>query len=268
MILFITNDKVTEEHIEVNSLIGQTIIQMQERRRYKRFTIDIMEISGKMVLATYIKILDISIGGVSFKADRRLTIDREYALKIEGKEKPLMVKGTIVRAMLTESIKDQRGNIVPVYTAGMKFTEVEEQKVKEIAAFIENNLKHVNKDADIYSSSGRRQYLRVYIESPERSLLKFHESYRVKNIGRGGMLIESEFPLKIATVLPLEIFFNEDQSMKVSGKIISCSPIQSKESACYNIGIEFINMPEKVLKKLDNFILLLDKTDPDTPSFK
>jgi hypothetical protein len=217
-----------------------------------------MEISGKMVLATYVKILDISIGGVSFKADRRLNIGREYTLKIEGKGKALTVKGTIVRAMLTESMKDSRGNIVPVYTAGMKFAEVEEQKVKEIAVFIENNLRNVNKDADIYSSSGRRQYLRVYIESPERSLLKFHESYRVKNIGLGGMLIESEFPQEIATVLPLEIFFNEDQSMKLSGKVVSCSPAQGKESACYDIGMDFINMPEKTRKTLQEFIFSLD----------
>jgi len=227
-----------------------------------------MEMSGKMVLATYVKILDISIGGVSFKADRRLNIGREYALKIEGKGEPLTVKGTIVRAMLTESMKDARGNIIPVYTAGMKFTEVEEQKVKEIAAFIENNLRNINKDADIYSSSGRRQYLRVYIESPEKSLLKFYESYKVINIGLGGMLIESEFPQEIATVLPLEIFFNEDQSIKVTAKVVSCSPVQGKKSACYYIGMDFINMQEKARITLDNFILLLDKTDTDTSSFK
>ena len=50
---------------------------MEERRRHKRFSVDILEISGKMVLARYVKILDISIGGVSFKADRRLHIGHE-----------------------------------------------------------------------------------------------------------------------------------------------------------------------------------------------
>jgi hypothetical protein len=241
---------------------------MQERRRYKRFTIDIMEISGMMVLATYIKILDISIGGVSFKADRRLNIGREYTLKIEGRGKALTVKGAIVRATLTESMKDSRGNIVPIYSAGMKFTEVAEQKVEEIAAFIENNLKHVNKDVDIYSSSGRRHYLRVYIEIPERSLLKFHESYRVKNISIGGMLIESEFPQEIEAVLPLEIFFTEDQSMKVSGRVVSCSRVQGRETACYDIGMEFLDMPEKARKTLHEFILSLDKKDAGPSALK
>ena len=220
-----------------------------------------MEITGKMVLATYIKILDISIGGVSFKADRRLNIGREYTLKIEGKGKPLAVKGTVVRAMLTESMKDSRGNIVPVYTAGMKFTEVSGQQIKEIAAFIEKNLKDVDKDVDLYSPSGRRQYLRVYIESPERSLLKFHESYLVKNISHGGMLIESEFPQEIETVLPLEIFFTEEQSMKVSGRVVSCVRVQGKESVCFDIGMEFIDMPENARKTLHKFILSLDQRE-------
>jgi len=241
---------------------------MQERRRYKRFSIDIMEISGKMVLATYIKILDISIGGVSFKADRRLNIGREYTLKIEGKGKPLTVKGTIMRAMLTESMKDSRGNMVPVYTAGMKFMEVSEQQIKEIAVFIEKNLKDVYKDADLYSPSGRRQYLRVYIESPERSLLKFHESYWVKNISIGGMLIESEFPQEIESILPLEVYFTEDQSMKVSGRVVSCSRVQGKESVCYDIGMEFIDMSENARKTLHKFILSLDQQETGSAPLK
>ena len=33
---------------------------MDEKRRYKRFSVDIMEINGKMASATHIKILDIS----------------------------------------------------------------------------------------------------------------------------------------------------------------------------------------------------------------
>ena len=241
---------------------------MQERRRYKRFSIDIMEISGKMVLATYIKILDISIGGVSFETDRRLNTGREYTLKIEGKGKPLTVKGIIMRAMLTESIKDSRGNMVPVYNAGMKFMEVSEQQIREIAVFIEKNLKDDYKDADLYSPSGRRQYLRVYIESPERSLLKFHESYWVKNISIGGMLIESEFPQEIETVLSLEIFFTEDQSMNASGRVVSCSRVQGKELMCYDIGMEFVDMPEQARKTLQEFILSLDQKETGSSSLK
>lgn len=86
---------------------------MEERRRHKRFSVDILEISGKMVLARYVKILDISIGGVSFKADRRLHIGHEYTLKILGKGKELSVKGIVMRSLLSESVGDSRRQCCP-----------------------------------------------------------------------------------------------------------------------------------------------------------
>ncbi len=86
---------------------------MDEKRRYKRFSVDIMEINGKMVLASYVKILDISIGGVSFKANRRLNMGSEYSLKMENKRRELTVKGIIVRSTLSESIEDSPGQYCP-----------------------------------------------------------------------------------------------------------------------------------------------------------
>ena len=82
---------------------------MEEKRRDKRFSVNIMEINGKMVLATYVEILDISIGGVSFKANRRLNMGSEYSLRMESGDTELTVRGIIVRATLSESLKDSRG---------------------------------------------------------------------------------------------------------------------------------------------------------------
>ena len=96
---------------------------MEEKRRFKRFSVDIMDINGKMILSTYVKILDISIGGISFKANRRLNMGGEYSLKMKSKGGELTVKGIIVRSALSESISDSWGNIVPVYSAGMQFTD-------------------------------------------------------------------------------------------------------------------------------------------------
>jgi hypothetical protein len=232
---------------------------MEERRRHKRFSMDIMEINGKMVLASYIKILDISIGGVSFKANRRLNMGTEYSLKMENKGVELTVKGTIVRSTLSESIKDQRGNFVPVYAAGMQFTDVSEEKIKEIEAFILNNMKDADKQVDLHDPSGRRLYVRVFIENPEQSVLKIDEHYKVKNISLGGMLIESEHPLEIESAVPLEIYFIEDKTLKVTGRVVSCIMITDQEPMHYNIGMEFIEIPGKYGDILLEFIRSLDK---------
>jgi len=232
---------------------------MDEKRRYKRFSVDIMEINGKMVLASYVKILDISIGGVSFKANRRLNMGSEYSLKMENKRRELTVKGIIVRSTLSESIEDSRGNIVPVYSVGMQFTDTSEEKIKEIEAFILNNMKEADKHVDLYSPSGRRLYVRVFIETPEQSVLKVDENYKVKNICLGGMMIESEHALELESVVPLEMYFVEDNSVKVTGRVVSCIMITDREPMHYNIGMEFTEMPEKDRYILIEFTRSLDK---------
>jgi hypothetical protein len=232
---------------------------MEEKRRDKRFLVDIMEITGRMVLSTYVKILDISIGGISFKANRRLNMGSEYSLKMESKGGKLTVKGIIVRSSLSESIKDNLGNVVPVYAAGMQFTDTSEEKIKEIEAFILNNMKDVDKQVDLHGPSGRRLYVRVFIENLEQSVLKVDEKYKVKNISLGGMLIESEHALELERAVSLEIYFVEDNSLKVTGRVVSCIMITDREPMHYNIGIEFIEMPGKDRDSLLEFIRSLDK---------
>ena len=243
-------------------IIQQGIAQednMEEKRRDKRFSVDIMEINGKMVLATYVKILDISIGGVSFKANRRLNMGNEYSLKMESRGGELTLKGIIVRSSLSESIKDSGGNIVPVYSAGMQFTDTSEEKIKEIEAFILNNMKCDDKQINLHSPSGRRLYVRVFIETSEQSVLKVDENCKVKNICLGGIMIESEHALELESVVPLEIYFVEDNSLKVTGRVVSCIMITDREPMHYKIGMEFTDMPEKDRDILIEFIRSLDK---------
>jgi len=232
--------------------------EMKESRQYKRFPVDILEISGKMVLATYIKVFDISVGGVAFKADRRLNMGSEYTLKMESRGKELLVKGVIVRSSLSESIKDSRGNVVPIYSAGMKFSDASEQKLKEIEAFIGNNLRDEDKEVDLCSPSGKRLHVRVIIRDPEKSVLKVEESFQVKNISLGGMCIESEHALEIGSLVPIEILFDEGRSVRVTARIASSILNAGDEWAHYDVGAAFIVMAEKDREILNKFISSLD----------
>ena len=99
--------------------------------------VNLLEISGKMLLARYMKILDISASGVSLKADRRLNIGSEYSLRIEGMGKILQLKGTVIWSLLGESIETPVGAFIPVYKAGMSFMDVNEDKIDEIGKFID-----------------------------------------------------------------------------------------------------------------------------------
>jgi Tfp pilus assembly protein PilZ len=149
---------------------------MQNRRQHKRYKIDVMEINGKMVLAKSVRILDISIGGVCLQTEKSLNIGGEYTLKMEGRGRVLTVRGTVAWASLTGSSVDSQGDIIRVYKAGMKFIDVSNEKMNEIVNFIEDHKRDVDKVVDLYSPSGRRLYMRICIEDPERAVLNYYGS--------------------------------------------------------------------------------------------
>ena len=90
-----------------------------------------------MPSATYVKIIDISKTGVFVKADRKLDIGKKYALKIEYENEVLFVKAVVVWSLLEDNVEDANGNIIPIYIAGMQFTDVLKGKITEIISSIE-----------------------------------------------------------------------------------------------------------------------------------
>jgi len=117
---------------------------IRERRRHKRMKVEHMEVNSEMPSATYMKIVDISKSGVFVKADRKLDIGKKYSLKIEYKNKVLFVKAVVVWSLLEANAEDAGGNIIPIYIAGMQYTDVLKGKITEIISLI---------DIDITASS-------------------------------------------------------------------------------------------------------------------
>jgi c-di-GMP-binding flagellar brake protein YcgR len=237
---------------------------MEEKRRYRRFRVDVMEINGRMVFANNVTILDISAGGVSMKADRRLNIGTEYALRIEeGGTVVLTVKGTIVWSVLSETREVSGGNIIPVYTAGMKFTDISHEKSSEIINFIKAHEQEVYEGIDLSRINGLRHKVRVHINAPDKSSLNFSESYRVKILSLSGMLIGSDHPVNIESILPMEITLPEYGTIGFMGRVASCRLMKDREHGDFGIGIEFKEMQEEGKERLKGFILMLHRENED-----
>ncbi len=235
---------------------------MKERRRYPRFAVEIMDLNGKILFANEVKILDISVGGVLIKTDKRLNMGRNYLIKIESRGRKLNVQGTVVRCMLSESQKVQ-GNIIPIYTAGMQFTNLTTEKMNEISDFIRQHVQ-LEKDKacepDIFKVNGIRLHVRFRIENPEKASVEFFEVYKVKKISLCGMLIESEEQLKAGDKLSMEMKLPEDKTIHFIGKIINCNPLKDTFPITFEIGIEFGEMPEEDKIALNRFIDSLSQT--------
>ncbi len=108
-----------------------------EKRRHKRFKLDLLEISGKLNLANPVEIIDMSFGGVALKVDKRLNIGREYLFKLGEKGNSIDVSGTVVRCKLSAIEERYNGERISIYTAGMKFQDSASDRV---ADFIRNSI--------------------------------------------------------------------------------------------------------------------------------
>ena len=110
---------------------------MQDKRRYKRFSVDILGINGKMMFANEVEIHDISLGGISLKVDKRLNMGSEYTIKIaKSSDKTISLKGSVVWSKISGTRKGSTGEIIPIYSAGMKFVTMPADKIKELTAFL------------------------------------------------------------------------------------------------------------------------------------
>ncbi len=231
---------------------------MLDRRRYKRFSVDGLKIKSKMILANEVNILDISYSGISLKVDKRLNIGAEYSLKISNRGGLINLKGRVVWSRLSETRGNARGDVIPFYTAGMQFSSLSDEALKELSDFIE---KHTKEDFDVAEADrrkGQRFHIRFYIGGNEKAILNYPENCSVRKISLGGMLLESTLPLERNSRFPMEIFFHNEGVVRVSGRVASCG----RNSDLYDIGIEFIDMPDRGREVITEFIATLSAADP------
>jgi c-di-GMP-binding flagellar brake protein YcgR len=222
---------------------------LDNRRRFKRFTLKVLEIHGRMIAATEVKVEDISIGGIRLRANRRLDIGTEYVLKLEDKNKVISLKGAVVWSSLSDAKGGSHGEMVPIYTAGLRFTNISAEKITQLLDFIEEHKKE-----EVYVMGSSRLNVRFHISDPEKASLNYPASYKVKKISLGGMLIESAQALEVESRVPMELSLQDDKPIKFVGRIASCHVVEYSDPKPYNIGIEFLDLTQKDNEMLATFV--------------
>jgi Tfp pilus assembly protein PilZ len=226
---------------------------MQDKRQHKRFRVELVEINGKMSLADKVQILDISLGGVSLKADRRLNIGKEYLIKLQEKGKNLAVKGTVVRSELSGIEQKADGQGVSIFTVGMMFKEGFADK---LADFLEP-IEQTRKKGEAPSAADRRLNVRFNITTPHEKILSYPLQFKVKLISLGGMLIQTEQAVEINSKIPMELSLNADNAVTFIGRVASCAMTEHSGQTNYDIGVEFTDLADEDTTLLKTFIVYL-----------
>jgi hypothetical protein len=228
---------------------------MQNKRRHKRFKLDLVELDGKYYLIDSVEILNISFGGVSLDVDRGLTIGKEYLMTLVEKGKRLEVKGIVVRSALSGSEKRAIGESVTRYTVSMKFKDGQIHKIVDFVNSLEQ-LKKEEKPAMVE----RRLHVRFHFTIPLDTLLSHAEQFKVKKISLSGMLIQGEHALEINSMVPMGLSLNADNPVNFIGRVASCHMTKDKGQAPYEIGVAFSDMTDTGRMLLKTFVDELERT--------
>ena len=215
---------------------------MQDKRQYPRYVVEGVE--GTLLFTTHVDILNISINGVALKAKRRLEIGRQYILKLEYKDRTVSVNGVVVWSVLSELTDGPHAEKVPVYKAGMRFTDIISDKMARLLEFIESHK----------LSQDERLNIRFTIKTPDKAILDGPHNYGVKNMSISGMRIETDMRVDVGARYPMEISLEDNRTIKVLGRVVSCLEVNDRAPKHYAVGIEFIEMSDQDRKKLKEFV--------------
>jgi hypothetical protein len=102
-----------------------------EKRQYRRFPMDAGTLIGRLDHDHTVDIMDMSVGGAAVKADRRLTVGSEYAMKLETPDGGIAVKGVVVRSRMLGIWENFQGERVPIYASAVKFREGSEEQIAD-----------------------------------------------------------------------------------------------------------------------------------------
>jgi hypothetical protein len=229
---------------------------MVDKRKHKRFKVDVMEVNGKISLAEKVEIIDISIGGVALKSDRRLNFGKEIVLKLVDKATSIDVKGMVVRSELSGMEERANGEKVIVYRVGMMFKNDQTDKVSQFLDSVEKS-----NTQEALSPVDRRRNVRFYITTPHQEILSFPAQFIVKVISLGGMLIESELAMTLESTIPMSLSFSTDKTVNFNGRIVFCKMLEDKTPATYEVGVEFKGLTGEDKASIKSLIDYLAEAD-------
>lgn len=214
-----------------------------ENRRFRRYDVD--SVHGKMAYSSDINILNISMDGAAIATTQRLIMGKEYALKLHYENISLTIRGKIVWSMLSHSKTLKNGEVVPVYKAGVKFTNVLTDEATNLITYIEKS-----------RISGMEKRIlggRFKVCQPDNAMISMPCEYRIKKISLSGMLITADIAHEIDTEHEMVIDL-EGVPITVVGRIANLAEVKGEVPVAYDIGIEFIRIPEADMKVLSSYI--------------
>ena len=218
------------------------------KRRCKRYEVDYL--NGSMLFSSAINILNISMHGAAITTTHQLATGREYELKLRFKDTNLNLIGKVVWSVLSHSKTLKNGEVVPVYKAGIRFTNTLTDTAIQLISYIEKNRSNPFEQ--------RATGVRVKVNQTADVEINRPCGYTIKKISLSGMLIETDSLLVQDTQHVMEITL-DSTVVTVMGRIANQAEITVNGAVTYHVGVEFMKISDEDMKVLRAYIDALEQ---------
>jgi hypothetical protein len=220
---------------------------MIEKRKHKRHIVEGMGISARTFFDVEIEVIDISASGGLIRCSKSFNIGSEYTFKFSHRGEIIAVKGSIIWSKLSGSRKREKGEVMPIYTAGIMFGTLMAGKVEQFEQFISDKARELRER--------RLSAVKVKVYPPEKAVLSYLETCVVKDISPGGLRLETGHEPPVETLFTMDLVLEEKETpLHCRGRIVFCHELAEIKPKRYAVGVEFKDISESDNLKLGNFI--------------
>jgi len=222
-----------------------------ERREHRRYPVE--GVRGTFLFTTDAQVINMSLDGMSIETTNPLKVGRKYSLKLEEQGGGLPMHGIVVWCSLVKTTRSEKGEVQPVYKAGVHFEDLLTSKARDLRKFIRHNA---------VISLENRLFGRFRIEPEQSADLLFEADFLVRQLSISGMLVETDVAPPIDSECRMDIRLAEVEFSTVV-RIARVERLERSDSEDEDseelspiifLGIEFVEMDEEARKTLLQFI--------------
>jgi hypothetical protein len=233
-------------------------------RKQTRFKLDLLDLSSKMSLVGKVSLIDISLGGVALKADKKLNIGKECLMMLGYEGKLIKVKGIVVRSELSGIEEQTDGETITIYSVGIFFKDESIGTVRDFLDSIEDNKKiRVPEQTDWFYRD-----IRFCITTSSEEVLSLPAQFGIKEISQSGIIIQTARQLNRDSMVLLELTFKYCNPVRFMGIVVSCRVPEGQVPANYDIGVEFSELTDGDRSSLIRFIECVKGIEDTVKGFK
>ncbi len=216
----------------------------KDNRRNPRF--DVEDVPGIMSFSVDAKVLNISRSGVAVETNVQLVIGRRYEAKIGYRGGFVSAAGTVRRCVLRRTRATEKGEVAPVYEAGIEFDEVLDEAQPELMPI-------VARSASLQLMP--RLHGRFKPDQDETVTLESNVDFEVKRLSLSGLLVESDATPEPDSIIRLELDVS-GQKLATAGRVADVSRVRGEGGVWRSqLGIEFLDLTDDDRKMLEAFLL-------------